>query len=684
LPTITIEGSSEGADSSTGPLDGYVARRSAVGTKTDTPIAEIPQAISVVGRRQMDAQGVTTVDQALRYTAGVRSQPFGPDTRNDWFYIRGFDATQTGLYRNGLQLFSTGLAGWRADPFSLERIDVLKGPSSVNFGASAPGGLINLISKHPTEETLRYLEFGIDNFGQSSAAYDFSGKATEDGTFLYRLTGRGHMGGTQTDNVDDNGVFIAPAITWRPNLDTSLTVLASYQKDDTAPLGGFLPYDGTERRAATGRIPRDFFVSDKDRDAYRRDQAMIGYEFAHRIDDTWQVRQNVAYNYLNLFYRALYPFGYTDSSQKELYRINFKTSPEVHLFTVDNQAQADFATGPITHTVLMGVDYKRYHIADDQATASDPSFPLNLANPDYNQPVKDAPYKRYVLNQQTLNDVGFYLQDQIKLTPKLILTLAGRYDLTSLQTDNRLTATTTERDQDNWSGKAGLNYLFDNGIAPYIAVSTFFNPTVGVNAYGEPFKSESGYQYEAGVKYVPPNINASVTAAVFSLTRKNVLTTDPANPLNQVQQGEVRSRGVELEGVASPMPGLSLIASFTAMDLEVTKSDGEDEGKKPTGIPQVLGAVWADYTLPKGIFKGVGAGAGLRYQGQSYADEANDYRVDDALLTDAALHYERAGWRVALNVTNLFDKHYVAGCDGIYSCFYGEGRRAMLTLAVRW
>ncbi|SNB64314.1 iron complex outermembrane recepter protein [Arboricoccus pini] len=685
LPTVDVEGAGGQAGSSTGPVNGYVARRSAVGTKTDTPIAEVPQAISVVGREQMTAQAAQTVDEAVRYSAGVRAQPFGPDTRNDWFYIRGFDVTQTGLYRNGLQLFATGLASWRVDPFGLERIDVLKGPASASFGASAPGGLINLISKRPTEEPLRYLEFGVDNYGQATAGYDFGGKATKDGTFLYRLTGRGHTGGTMIDHVDNQGVFIAPAITWKPNLDTSLTVMALYQKDNTAPLGGFLPYDGVERQTVSGqRIPRDFFTSDKDRDKYHRDQAMVGYEFQHRIDDTWQVRQNLAYNYLNLYYRSLYPYGYNDAAQKQLYRINFKTSPEVHLFTVDNQVQADFATGPVDHTLLLGIDYKRYHIADDQATAWDVGFPLSIDKPDYNQPVKDATYQRYIFNQQTLNDVGFYLQDQAKLTEKLVLTLAGRYDLTTLETDNRLTAITSQRDQDNWSGKVGLNYLFENGITPYASVSTFFNPTVGVNADGQAFKSEEGHQYEAGVKYLPPNLNAQVTASVFSLTRKNVLTPDPTNSLNQIQKGEVRSNGVELEGVTSPMPGLNLLASFTAMDLEVTKSTGEDKGKKPVGQPQVLGAFWADYTHPNGRFKGLGAGLGVRYQGQSYADEANDYRVDDALLGDAAIHYERAGWRVALNVTNIMDKHYTAACNGVYSCFYGEGRRTMLTAAVKW
>lgn len=686
LPTIQVQGTGQAAaDTATGPIDGYVARRTAVGTKTDTPIVEIPQAISVVGRDQMDDQGVVTADEALRYSSGVLSAPYGPDTRNDWFFVRGFDITQTGVYRNGMQLFSTGLAGWRVDPFSLERIDVLKGPASVTFGASAPGGLVNMVSKSPTEETLRYLEFGVDTNGQSFGAYDFSGKATKDGTFLYRLTGRGHFGGTMVDNVDDAGTFIAPAITWNPNQDTSLTVRAQYQKDNTQPLGGFLPYTGTEQETVNGqKIPRDFFTSDKDRDAYRREQSMIGWEFSHRFNDTWQFRQNAAYNYLNLFYRALYPFGYTDASQKELFRINFKTAPEVHLFTVDNQAQSDFMTGPVAHTVLMGVDYRRYHIADDQATAYDQQFPLSIDNPDYDQSVQDATYQRYILTQQTLDDVGFYLQDQAKITDKLILTLAGRYDVTQLETDNRLAATTSERDQDNWSGKVGVNYVFESGIAPYAAVSTFFNPQVGTNVSGQQFRAEEGHQYEAGVKYVPPGWNATMTASIFSLTRKNVLTPDPDNSLNQIQTGEVRSNGFELEAVTSPMRGLKLIGAFTAMDLEVTKSEGVDEGKKPVADPQVLASAWADYTHQTGPFKGVGAGVGLRYRGQSYADQANEERVDDVLLSDAALHYERGAWRVALNVTNLFDTHYVAACNGINSCFYGDSRRTMLSLRVKW
>lgn len=244
LPAITVEG--QGAESPTGPIEGYVARRSVTSTKTDTPLREVPQQVSVIGREQIRAQNARKVDEAIRYTAGVFAQQFGPDTRNDWFFLRGFDSTQTGLYKDSLHLFSTALAAWKIDPFGLEQIEVLKGPSSMVFGGTAPGGILNLTSKRPPEQTLRYAETGFDDDGQFYAGLDAGGPLTEDGRLLSRIVTRGHLGGTGTDNADDEGAFVAPSFTWRPNEDTSLTLLSMYQKDNVGQLNGFLPYEGTE------------------------------------------------------------------------------------------------------------------------------------------------------------------------------------------------------------------------------------------------------------------------------------------------------------------------------------------------------------------------------------------------------------------------------------------------------
>lgn len=214
--------------------------------------------------------------------------------------------------------------------------------------------------------------------------------------------------------------------------------------------------------------------------------------------------------------------------------------------TVDNQTQAEVDTGPLEHTLLMGVDYKRYTIEDDQATASDVLFPLDLTDLDYDQSTT-SPFARYIYTNQVLNQLGVYLQDQITYDERWILTLGGRFDVTSLETDDKLTDTTAQGDNREFSWRAALGYLFDNGLTPYASYSTFFNPTVGVNAGGDAYDPEEGNQYELGLKYQPPGWDASIGVAVFQLTRANVLTADPANPLNSLQTGEQRSRGFEIE-----------------------------------------------------------------------------------------------------------------------------------------
>lgn len=663
-----------------GPVDGYVAERSATGSKTDTPLLETPASVSVVGRPQMEDQAIRTVDEALRYSPGIRTQPYGTDTRFDWFFIRGFPAYQDGLFRDGLSLFSTALAGWRAEPYGLERIEMLRGPSSFLYGGGSPGGLVNLVTKRPPEETLRSVEAGINEYGRAYGAFDIGGPLDDDGEWFYRLTALVHSGGTETEKAEDFRGFIAPSLTWKPNEDTTLTILASYQHDDLNQAAGFLPYLGTVKRASYGRIPRDLFTSEPGYDKFVRNQAMIGYQLEHRFDDTWTVRQNFRFAHLDLYNDGMFGVGYADAAQTQLARLNYRTRPEVNFVTVDNQAEAKFDTGPLQHTMLFGLDYKRYQIDDDQA--SGPAAPLDIAHPHYGQ--WPGPASRYILNRQVMSQLGVYVQDQISWDDRWFLTATGRYDWVTSDIDNQLTGTGTSSDDGAFTGRIALLYKSDLGLAPYVSYATFFNPVVGTNFYGEPFKPETGDQIEVGVKVQPEGMRSFLTAAVFDLRRENTTTTDPDNILNQVQTGEIRSRGVELEATASLAEGLDLIASYTRYDLEVTKSNDVNKGKAPIGVPQELGSLWLDYKVLHGAFEGVGLGGGVRYVGASWADAANTLKVPASTVFDAAVSYGRDNWRVALNASNLFDRTYVAGCSGPTACYYGDGRTVKLTLGYNW
>ena len=302
-------------ESPRGAIQGYVAGRSMAGTKTNTPIMETPQAISVIGREQIRDQKPGKFDEILRYTPGVIAGTFGADTRNDWFLIRGFKSDDIGLFLDGLQLFYTSYASWKLQPFNLERVEVLRGPSAVLYGGSSPSGIVNAISKMPPAEPVRYLETGVNNFGNGYLAFDFGGPAaipTENGKLYYRLVGQVQGGGTQVDFTGDNNFFIAPSLTWKPDADTTFTVLGSASKNETRGLN-FLPYVGTVVAAPFGRIPTSLFASDPSVDTFKREQEMLGYQFERNLSDDGTFRQNARFAHVDVTLSTLFGLGYINN-----------------------------------------------------------------------------------------------------------------------------------------------------------------------------------------------------------------------------------------------------------------------------------------------------------------------------------------------------------------------------------
>ena len=323
-----------GEESPVGPVDGYVATRSVTATKTNTPLLETPQSISVIGQEQIREQGATSLTQATQYTPGIYSGVFGNDARLDFFLLRGFVASDYGLYKDSLQLLNYGFNYFRVDPFGLERIEVLRGPSAVLFGAGNPGGLVNQITKRPTLLPFGYVEAGGGSYGQAYGAFDIGGPADASGQWFYRLTGIGRTGGTQVNGADADRVYIAPAFTYRPDAGTSFTVLTSYQKDWTAVTSNFLPYDGTVRANASGLfISRSLNVGDVRLNQFRREQVFAGYEFEHAVDSVWTLRQNFRYSFSQVYQNSFIgQLGYADAAETLLARYQFRDTSRVGLF----------------------------------------------------------------------------------------------------------------------------------------------------------------------------------------------------------------------------------------------------------------------------------------------------------------------------------------------------------------
>lgn len=679
LAPIIIRGESEREAA----VKGYVAKRASTGSKSDTPVQDIPQAVSVIGREELDDRGVVNkVDEALRYTPGVTTQPFGSDPDTDWYYIRGFDASQSGVYLDGLSLFSYGFGNFQIDAFALDRVEVLKGPASVLYGGANAGGIVNMTSKRPTDTPYYYTEAGINSNGNGYGAFDVSDKLNDDGTIQYRLTGKIGGGDGYTDYTHDFRGFIMPQLTISPDADTKFTVWASYAGLDQLHTGnGFLPYEGTVvDRPSVGKISRRFFPGEPDIDTGRYSQTMAGYELEHTFDNGWKLTSNLRYGHLNKYEHFVYPYLW--ASATELNRINFEGDTSADTIGWDNRLENSFDLGGTEHKVMVGLDYRLYRIDNIQNSVFG-SGPIDVNNPVYGQP-QAAPSPLY--NETvTMNQLGFYAQDQVRFGGGWLVTLNGRYDVVHTDFNDKMPTGVSFDDTDGaWSGRAGLAYEFDNGFTPYASVATFFNPLVGRGLQG-PLKPEEGEQYEAGIKYVPTFMDASVTASVFQINKRNNTVAIGAPPWTD-QLGAVQSRGFEVEGKINVDENWKLLASYAYTDTEVTKNDPNPVlvGKSLYVVPAHSASLWADYTITSGLLEGVSIGAGLRYKGQSWADEANTLKVPESTVADAAIRYKKDNWTASLNVTNLFDKTYVESCRGVGACGYGEARTVMFKIGKAW
>ncbi len=667
-----------------GPVNGYVAKNTTTGSKIATPIIDIPQSVSVIGRQELDDRGVTNkIDEALRYTPGVTTQPYGNDPDTDWFFIRGFDATQTGVFMDNLPLFSYGFGGFQIDPFMLERVEVLKGPSSVLVGGANPGGIVNLVRKRPTDDPLYYTEIGINSNGNAFTGFDFSDKLGTSDTMTYRLTGKVAGGDNYSDFSKDLRGFIMPQLTIEPDATTSVNVWAYAGGLDQVHTGnGFFPYVGTVVDAPFGKIKRDAFYGEPDIDSGVYAQQMVGYDISHEFDNGWKLSQSFRYGHLYKHEEGPYLFGYVGgvptAPNYQLNRIGFEGRSKVDTVTIDNHAETEFEAAGTTHNLMVGLDYKYYRLDDWQACCG--ATPISATQPVYGAPQgANFVYADDIVTQQ---QVGVYAQDQIRFGNGWLVTLNGRYDY--VDTDSDAVRGTTYRSYDTaWSGRAGLAYEFANGVTPYVSDSTFFNPLVGTAASG-PLEPEEGRQVEAGVKYEPTFFDGLITASVFDIKKRNNAVSSTLNVITQL--GEVESRGAELEAQVNLDDNWKLLGSLSYTDMEVTENGQNPAliGNSLYIVPKFAGSMWLDYTVTSGNFEGMSFGAGVRHQGWSWADEANTFKVPAATIFDAAIRYEKENWTASLNVANLFDKEYVASCKDLTGCGYGDARTITFKLSKKW
>lgn len=656
----------------------YVSTDGRSATKSTAPLVETPQSVSVISRDMIDLLNWNSLQDAMRYTAGVTGENFGPDERYDWLTVRGFYPVQ---YVDGLQAPVGAVSNTGLDLYGSESVEVLKGPAAVLYGQSPPGGIVNMVSRRPRDEFGAELEAQVGSFDHVQLAGDVTGPLSE--TVSWRLTGLYRDRDSQVDFMNSRRVYVAPALSIALTPATDLTLLAHYQDDDLENQNtGYLPAAGTLLPNPEGKIPRSFFPGEPGVNFFQREQYAVGYDFSHDFGNAFTLQQNLKYFSQETESRVIYGGGGLEADNRTLNRFDYPFNEEVTSFNVDTRGYFELLTGALEHSFLVGLDYRDYDNQSEFGFAA--TTPIDVFEPVYGQGPFPFPTLFPYLDQQQ-KQTGLYVQDQIR-HERLVVTLSGRYD-----TVKSTNFGDTVKDRE-FTYRGGVNYVFDNGVAPYLQTATSFQPVSGVDVNtGDAFVPTTGRQVEAGVKFDGRQLDRDLkvfgSIAAYRLVQDNVLTTanNPDFPFASVQEGEVRVQGLEIEAVLRHRESLSLNFSYTYTDTEVTKSnDPATLGQRLFATPLHKISALVDYTLQSGQLAGLGAGLGVRRTSGVYGDAANQWYVSGVTLFDAIVHYDLADWRFALNANNLFDKEYVQRCSNATDCFYGTARIVTGTVSRRF
>lgn len=650
-------------------------------TKTETPFNETPQTVSVIERDEWEARGAETVQRAADYTPGVYTSQIGASNRYDYLVLRGFtEGSVSNTFLDGLKLMSDGgsFSSLVIDPWFLESIEVVKGPASVLYGRASPGGLVAQTRKRPAFERSGEMRLGAGSNAQRSAAFDLTGPLDDERRVAYRLTGLARAADTQFGPVEEERYAFAPQLTWDMTDATSLTLHAYLHKD---PEGGYhsgLPFEGTAEDRNGRRVSNTFFEGEEDFDRFEREQTMIGYELEHRFNDALTGRQKLRYTESDVELEQVYAFGW--ASDTELNRYYSGGDESLEALAVDNQLEANLSTGFIDHTVLAGVDYQQRD--NDVVWGSGAFPPIDAFDPEYGaEPTAMYPDVR---RKRELEQTGVYLQDQLAVG-NWRLTLGGRQDWVDIRNTDRDSGAASELDDTQFSGRAGVLYLFDNGLAPYASYTTSFSPNSAADRDGDLIEPSRGEQVEAGLKYQPTGTQDRYSLSLFHVTQENLATKRASEDFFRAT-GEIASRGVELEAHTQLTDNLRLQAGYSYTDVTLEKTNDANEGNTDNWVPRHQASLWGQYAFEQGGLAGLDAGLGVRYNADIYADEANTEKVPDYTVVDATLGYDLSkagleGVAARLNVSNLLDEEYVAGCSDINFCYFGAERSVKATVS---
>jgi len=653
--------------------DGYIAQSGRQAMRVDTPIQRLPQAISVITQDQLQDQAPRTMLEALNYTASATPGNFGFDSRYDSFYLRGFPAYQSGVFRDGLRSFN-GLSAWyRNDPYTLEGIAVLKGPASSMFGVSTPGGVVNLVSKRPKDTPYNETRLSYGSHSRVEAAVDFTGPLDAEGDTLYRFIALARDADTFIDGYADDRILIAPSVSFRLADDQRLLLSAEYAKDQTGAVAYFHFGDDLDVTDAP--------AGDPNYNRFDQEQFRLGYEYSWDISDDTQLRQSYRWSKVRADMRYATRYGtYPDLVPGYWERYHETATSHV----LDLMVEHRFQTGDFQHNFAIGADYTRgEYDADYGGTGLGQAANEAL----------DVPFYAWRKQSQT----GIYVADQIE-RDALTISASARYDWvdTDYSDYNFTTGAVDSGSQSDeaFTARFGVSYEFANGITPYVNVASSFAPNVAqvfddvTDPSGSPADPTEALQKEIGVKYELPDQRTVITAAYFDIRQDNgMVLVVGADGRNRGLQYDLTSRGVELEAVSNLENGISLIASYAHMKVKINEGAPGTEGNELSGVPNDTLSLFVKYQPQSGALENLSVMGGMRYIGTSYGNDANTIKNASRTYFDLGLAYDfaafgYAGTEMQLNVKNLFDREGQT-CTGDW-CYRDEPRMIDLTLSRRF
>jgi iron complex outermembrane receptor protein len=645
-----------------------VARELWVGGKVATSILDTPASVSVVTADEMRRRNVQTVEEALSYTPGIISDYFGSDDRNDYYLVRGFQAS---TYRDGLTLGS--MRGVREQPYAYERVEVIKGANSTLFGASDPGGSVNFVTKTPRFAPMgeAYLQAG--SFERREAGFDVTDALSD--TVAFRLTGKIRDSDREYAHSRDDERFLMGGLTWEPTPDTTLTFVLDRLERDASPNSGGYPLD----RA----YDRGLFFGEPDFNYHETERTTATAMLRHDFGGGFSVSGNLRYSDMSDDFGYVYLSDTTGRVGTVVDRFAFGSDSAAQELIGNAIAKYDRSFGLIDSSTLVGLEYRR--ASTSAVSFYDTVDPIDIANPVYSgRPTGLSPYSDRDGRQTTRSA---FLQQNLSFNDRLIATVGLRNDWMRLSSRGEEFGAAIDESGSfsELSLRGALTWKITDQVSTYVSfVESVAPPSIGV-------APERGEQYEVGIKYQPAGVNALISAAVFDLTKKDitVAVVQGDGTITRELIGETRVRGFEVEGKAELFENLTLIGGYAFTQSEILRSNpirGVDvEGNAFATTPRHTASVWANYVVPgQGARGDITFGLGARYVGAYYFNQQNDNgRSDPTVLFDASVGYQLTD-NVALvvNASNLLDEQHVVGRGT--ADYYNPGREVMATLRYTW